>query len=75
MPTMLSGRLFQILTARWMRLLPEEQSFLISALPGHGFAYSGSRGLLVLGGRDGEAWFSGAHWYASCTGLAVSAAK
>ena len=60
MPTMLSGRLFQILTALWIKLLPEEHVlFLISALPGHGLAYSGLRGLLVLGGSDGEAWFLG----------------
>ena len=38
----------------------------------YSLAYSGLRGLLVLGGRVEEAWFSnqtGTDWYASCIGL------
>ena len=58
MPTMLSGRLFQILTARYIKLLPEEYDLDFSPSRARLGIYSGLRRLLVLGGRVEETWFS-----------------
>ena len=72
MPTMLSGRLFQISTARYIKLLPEEYDLDFGPSRARLGIYSGLRRLLVLGGRVEETWFSnqtGTDWYASCTGL------
>ena len=58
MPTMLSGRLFQILTARYIKLLPEEYDLDFGPSRARLGIYSGLRRLLVLGGRVEETWFS-----------------
>ena len=58
MPTMLSGRLFQILTARYIKLLPEEYDLDFGSSRARLGIYSGLRRLLVLGGRVEETWFS-----------------
>ena len=57
-PTMLSGRLFQILTARYIKLLPEEYDLDFGPSRARLGIYSGLCRLLVLGGRIEETWFS-----------------
>ena len=58
MPTMLSSRLFQILKARYIKLLPEEYDLDFGPSRARLGIYSGLRRLLVLGGRVEETWFS-----------------
>ena len=53
---MLSGRLFQILRARYIKLLPEEYDLDFGSSRARLGIYSGLRRLLVLGGRVEETW-------------------